>query len=275
MEVWKRLLTRGGDQKGILQLLGHTGSIATPRELVDTGFCGASKVTPKHADERKREGKLQPVKAVAFIAPFCAGGELPGGQPTPGPNFTPFGARTALELLRQILVALEHAHLLGVAHMDLKPEQILLTKKVEPDTDPADIRGVVKLTDWGSAQQFNTRRPARTEIVAPAKLNGYTPMYLPPDCYNSQVQIARVGKYTLDPRKCDIYAAGITLARICGLKVVNPGMASPNLATENIGLIFGQQIDATVRPVCSALLVLAVCHAFALRHSFFDFLSGT
>lgn len=74
----------------------------------------------------------------------------------------------AVDILRQTLLALEHAHAKGIVHRDLKPENILLT---------AD--GVVKLTDLGLARAFadakNTRAGAVTgtvQYLAPEQIRG-------------------------------------------------------------------------------------------------------
>jgi eukaryotic-like serine/threonine-protein kinase len=55
----------------------------------------------------------------------------------------PLAPAQAADILRQTLLALQHAHAKGIVHRDLKPENILLT------TD-----GTVKLTDLGLARAF-------------------------------------------------------------------------------------------------------------------------
>jgi beta-lactam-binding protein with PASTA domain/tRNA A-37 threonylcarbamoyl transferase component Bud32 len=88
----------------------------------------------------------------------------------------------AAEILRQTLLALEHAHAKGIVHRDLKPENILLT------TD-----GTVKLTDLGLARAFadakNTHAGAVTGTV----------QYLSPEQIRGE---------PADPRS-DLYSLGI------------------------------------------------------------------
>ena len=74
----------------------------------------------------------------------------------------------AVEILRQTLMALEHAHAKGIVHRDLKPENILLTAE-----------GTVKLTDLGLARAFadakNTHAGAVTgtvQYLAPEQIRG-------------------------------------------------------------------------------------------------------
>jgi serine/threonine-protein kinase len=88
----------------------------------------------------------------------------------------------AAEILRQTLLALEHAHAKGIVHRDLKPENILLTSD-----------GTVKLTDMGLARAFadatNTRAGAVTGTV----------QYLSPEQIRGE---------PADPRS-DLYSLGI------------------------------------------------------------------
>ncbi len=74
----------------------------------------------------------------------------------------------AVDILRQTLLALEHAHAKGIVHRDLKPENILITSD-----------GTVKLTDMGLARAFadakNTRAGAVTgtvQYLAPEQIRG-------------------------------------------------------------------------------------------------------
>jgi eukaryotic-like serine/threonine-protein kinase len=88
----------------------------------------------------------------------------------------------AAEIVRQTLLALEHAHDKGIVHRDLKPENILIT------TD-----GVVKLTDLGLARAFADAKATRAGAVTG------TVQYLSPEQIRGE---------PADPRS-DLYALGI------------------------------------------------------------------
>jgi serine/threonine-protein kinase len=86
------------------------------------------------------------------------------------------------EIVRQTLLALEHAHAKGIVHRDLKPENILITNE-----------GTVKLTDMGLARAF-----ADAKATAAGAVTG-TVQYLAPEQIRGE---------PADPRS-DLYALGI------------------------------------------------------------------
>jgi serine/threonine-protein kinase len=88
----------------------------------------------------------------------------------------------AADIVRQTLVALEHAHEQGIVHRDLKPENILITSD-----------GVVKLTDLGLARAYADATATRTGQVTG------TVQYLSPEQIRGE---------PADPRS-DLYSVGI------------------------------------------------------------------
>src|SRR3989454_4966694 len=94
----------------------------------------------------------------------------------------PLAPAQAAEILRQTLLALEHAHAKGIVHRDLKPENILLT------TD-----GKVKLTDLGLARAFADAKSTHAGAVTG------TVQYLAPEQIRGE---------PADPRS-DLYSLGI------------------------------------------------------------------
>jgi len=88
----------------------------------------------------------------------------------------------ATDIVRQTLLALEHAHAKGIVHRDLKPENILVTSD-----------GVVKLTDLGLARAFADGTATRTGAVTG------TVQYLAPEQIRGE---------PADPRS-DLYSLGI------------------------------------------------------------------
>jgi len=89
----------------------------------------------------------------------------------------------AVEVLIQMLAALDHAHRHGIVHRDVKPENVLLTPE-----------GHVKVADFGLARAFAESRVSQ----APGTVTG-TVQYLAPE----QIQ----GE-PADPRT-DLYATGV------------------------------------------------------------------
>ena len=93
----------------------------------------------------------------------------------------------ALSIMRQVAAALQRAGELGIVHRDIKPDNILLTRK-----------GEAKVADFGLARCLEGEQPA-LHLTASGVTMG-TPLYMSPE----QVE----GK-PVDPRT-DIYSFGVT-----------------------------------------------------------------
>jgi eukaryotic-like serine/threonine-protein kinase len=102
------------------------------------------------------------------------------------------GVGYAVELVSQVLSALDAAHALGIVHRDLKPGNVMV---VHPEPD----RPLCKVLDFGIAVRVTAR-----ESDDVGKVFG-TPAYMAPE----QIMGALV-----DPR-ADIYAAGAMLYELC------------------------------------------------------------
>jgi serine/threonine-protein kinase len=107
--------------------------------------------------------------------------------------------REALDIIRQIASALEHAHERGFVHRDIKPRNIMMTRS-----------GVAKLADLGLARSISDKELAESEA---GRAYG-TPFYISPE----QIQ----GKVDIGP-PADIYGLGATFYHMVTGKVPYEG----------------------------------------------------
>jgi hypothetical protein len=100
----------------------------------------------------------------------------------------PFPQRTAAALVRKLALALEVAHRAGVVHRDLKPGNVMLTRRGEP-----------VVTDFGLARRDH---PDDLRLTSSGQLLG-TPAYMAPE----QVR----GDTAASGPASDVYALGVIL----------------------------------------------------------------
>jgi len=81
----------------------------------------------------------------------------------------------AVAILRQVLMALDHAHAHGIVHRDIKPENILLHEQGLKSPTGFEAEGTVKVTDFGLGRANNAAEQAiagARSIVFSADVNG-------------------------------------------------------------------------------------------------------
>ena len=105
----------------------------------------------------------------------------------------------ALPIIRQVALALKHAHRVGFIHRDIKPKNIMIANN-----------GDVKLADLGLARALDDREAAEAEA---GRAYG-TPYYISPE----QIR----GKKDITPA-ADIYGLGATLYHMVTGNVPFPG----------------------------------------------------
>lgn len=95
-----------------------------------------------------------------------------------------FSESEAFSMFSQLMIAIRHCHLLGIAHRDIKPDNVLF-----------DSRGMLKLADFGSAEWFGTNERRMISGVVG------TPYYVAPEILSGQ-------EYN---EKVDVWSAGVIL----------------------------------------------------------------
>ena len=131
-----------------------------------------------------------------LVSELLEGGDLRGAA-----HLWPDGlpVATAVHIVRQLADALRHLHARGVAHSDLKPENVLLAR-------PLSVWGCneVKLVDFGIATRFCPRQRGGPLVTAV----GGTPGYMSREVRDAEPH---------DPTRSDVYALGILLYElVCG-----------------------------------------------------------
>jgi serine/threonine-protein kinase len=117
----------------------------------------------------------------------------------------------ALSIMRQVAAALQRAAELGIIHRDIKPDNILLTR-----------RGEVKVADFGLSRCLAGDRPS-PQLTQTGMTMG-TPLYMSPEQIQGQ---------PLDPRT-DIYSFGITCFQMLTGRPPFQGQTAFDLAMQHI-----------------------------------------
>jgi len=131
----------------------------------------------------------------------------------------PFGNAEIRSLFDAALAALAFAHESGVAHLDLKPSNIMLTSGAAKGGEA----GKVKILDFGLAKLVTGETHASTSMSA------FTPAYAAPEQWSE-------GMGAPGPRT-DVFAMGLTLAETCTL--------SPAIAARTPAQIFSEVMKAS------------------------------
>ncbi|PIC54087.1 hypothetical protein B9Z55_003490 [Caenorhabditis nigoni] len=100
-----------------------------------------------------------------------------------------FSEKLALKFYRQLIFGLEHIHGMGIAHLDIRPENLMLTRD---DT--------LKISDFGLSVRFKDRNglPMLVETSGSA-------LYRSPECRKCAL---------IDGPKSDIFSSGVVLVEM-------------------------------------------------------------
>lgn len=142
--------------------------------------------------------------------------------------------QVALLILQDACLALKYAHSKDIVHRDIKPGNILISKRAE-----------VKLADFGIAsdKEQNTEEGSLTQTGVALG----TPAYMPPEQFENSAMV---------DKRADIYALGIMLYEMVTGSKPYPGTLSiETLNTIKKGkYISPKKIDKTIPPVVCKLI---------------------
>jgi len=164
-----------------------------------------------------------------LVLPWCKGGNLKELQRIG--DFLPL--ENAIPLLRQIAAAIDHAHLNGVIHGDIKPQNVLLS---------AD-REQAFLADFGMAKYFEVT----DRVVSIAAAGEGTSAYLSPEQLSDNKQThARVTGQLTDPRDANPAITETVRASLLNALAVRPS-DRPASASEFCDMLMGARPTKLVR----------------------------
>ena len=141
----------------------------------------------KLADCRGVPRLWQLVSERALSMEYCVGGSLERAMEKPLP------VAVCVEVFRQLLCTISHAHKAGLLHRDIKPANILLRHKLLRTSSVHDVD--VVLADWGLATSDKGVKRGTTG----------TRRYLPPEVLSEEQPFDAT---------CDVWAAGYVLAQL-------------------------------------------------------------
>mmetsp|Transcript_36214 Transcript_36214/g.94056 ORF Transcript_36214/g.94056 Transcript_36214/m.94056 type:complete len:358 (+) Transcript_36214:264-1337(+) len=153
--------------------------------------------------------------AYRLVTPLHSGGDLLEALRYRG-SFTEDDART---IMRSVLGALKHIHSHGIAHRDLKLENLLLA-------EPHDLSRIV-LIDFGLATDM-TDNPCGSACG--------TPMYVAPEVISDVDSRTGLSRYGCG---CDVWSAGVVLFMLLS--------GSPPFSSANVKDLMKEIRTATVR----------------------------
>jgi serine/threonine-protein kinase len=163
----------------------------------------------------------------------------------------PLGIAAVVDLGRQLLTALQHAHTSGVVHCDVKPRNIVLH-----DRENDDI--IVKLIDFGTCA-FTTLTPFGCEAGTGRREHVVgTPAYMAPE---------RMRGERIDVR-ADVYSAAVVLYESITSRLPFEGSTSDELmqAAQRDPIVPPRVLRETCPVELERVLMRALCKDPSYRH---------
>nr|ABK22812.1 unknown [Picea sitchensis] len=123
---------------------------------------------------------------VHLVMDMCSGGDL-FDRIVSRKNTVPFSEEEAATILKKLMEAISYCHSMGIAHRDIKPDNILFA-------DNSNSLAQIKLADFGQASFFSPGQGLMQGIVG-------TPYYVAPEVLGGK-------EYS---EKVDVWSAGVIL----------------------------------------------------------------
>ena len=138
----------------------------------------------------------------------------------------PLPEKVLVEIARQVLSALVHLHHHGIAHMDIKPSNIIIVRKSDDEDDYRFKPGEIKLCDFGLATGCRKLKGNATQEMSVQEGDA---CYLPLEVMNSDYS---------ELYKADVFALGATLYELAsGNDVPSGGQLYEDLRRNKVPLL--------------------------------------
>ena len=163
---------------------------------------------------------------------------------------TPLPPRTeVLEIVAQVCSALVEAHMAGVVHRDVKPENLMLCTGSTPGMRRRS-RATIKIVDFGTAKRLG---PGAAALTADGKILG-TPQYMSPECARGERITGAADVYAVAIMTYEMLAGRVPFDDRIPVKVVARQIAHPPPPMQGVhpaleqAVLAGLAEDPTLRP---------------------------
>eukprot|EP01064_Diplonema_japonicum_P032979 TRINITY_DN6373_c0_g1_i1.p1 TRINITY_DN6373_c0_g1~~TRINITY_DN6373_c0_g1_i1.p1 ORF type:complete len:407 (+),score=67.75 TRINITY_DN6373_c0_g1_i1:79-1299(+) len=190
--------------------------------------------------------------AAVLIYEYFSGGEVSytlGGR-------TYYSEETVGIIIKGLVKAVNHLHKQNLAHLDIKPQNILLQKRCK--TDSLIKVSDIKLIDFGSLTTFT---PNKKDI----KTIAGTPFFAAPEIISVFKMGSSVNMLPFDER-CDIWSVGVVAyVLLTGRHPFVKGLAMPQLKMCDAIIFAPLQLPASLSPECRDFLQCCLQKDFTNR----------
>eukprot|EP00756_Hemistasia_phaeocysticola_P026134 Hpha_TRINITY_DN16042_c0_g7::TRINITY_DN16042_c0_g7_i1::g.118362::m.118362 len=195
-----------GDVRAVKLMHKDPGNPVTTAQLLSESYVGR---IPTHPNLVQQHDFFDSPNAAAIVYQMCIGGEVAyslGDRPQ-------YTESTVCVVIKSLVRGLAHLHSMNLAHMDVKPQNMLFHRPLDPSVPLAVDQ--IKLADYGSLTPFDPKEP---KITKPAG----TPHFASPEVVGHVCAMLAGGPndsllttpeaVVMPPpfdERCDVFSAGI------------------------------------------------------------------